>query len=116
MLLRQCYCGDNYFADHSSAVVEEVVEAVRSNAATIFIAGPAFGSGRYGYACVELCHHVTAATGIPCLSAMALENPGVELYQQYKDRQVYLLPTGEAVSGMRDMLGAHGALRRAVSR
>ena len=99
-----CYCGDNYFADHSSAVVEEVVEAVRSNAATIFIAGPAFGSGRYGYACVELCHHVTAATGIPCLSAMALENPGVELYQQYKDRQVYLLPTGEAVSGMRDML------------
>jgi glycine reductase len=76
------YCGDNYFADHPSAAAEAVIEAARANGATMFVAGPAFGSGRYGYACAELCHQVTAALGISCLSAMAPENPAVEFYQQ----------------------------------
>ena len=94
------YCGDNHFADYPSATAEAIIEAVRTNGAAMFVAGPAFGSGRYGYACAELCHRVTAALGIPCLSAMAPGNPGVELYQQYKDREVYFLPTGETISGM----------------
>ncbi len=98
------YCGDDYFANHVDEAVAAVAEIARQKKIDLLIAGPAFTSGRYGFACAEVCHAVSAALGIDCVTAMHPENPGVETYKQYKDRRVYAFPTSEIVSGMSDAL------------
>ncbi|MBI4528392.1 MAG: glycine/betaine/sarcosine/D-proline family reductase selenoprotein B [Deltaproteobacteria bacterium] len=98
------YCGDNYFAEHQSEALASLLDVARKYDVKMLVAGPAFGSGRYGYACIETCHFLTASLDIPCITGMHAENPGVELYQQYKDKGVFLFPTGEAVSCMEEAL------------
>jgi glycine reductase len=68
------------------------------------VAGPAFNSGRYGLSCVEICNAVANALGIPCLTAMHEENPGVGTYREFVNARVYCLPTAEATTGMNDAL------------
>ncbi|MBI4529117.1 MAG: glycine/betaine/sarcosine/D-proline family reductase selenoprotein B [Deltaproteobacteria bacterium] len=104
------FCGDNYFNDHSQESLQEIVEAVRREAADLVIAGPAFDNGRYGFACVELANHLASQLGIPCLTAMYEENPGVEIYREYKNPKVFLLPTSQSVTGMREALSSIGRL------
>jgi glycine reductase len=103
-IVRTAYCGDNYFADHEAAVLASVSEIMKAQEINFVIAGPAFGSGRYGFACTELCHFLTTSMGIPCVSGMQSENPGVELYQQYKDKRFFVVPTSDAALGMGDAL------------
>jgi betaine reductase len=62
------------------------------------VAGPAFGSGRYGYACGVLIA-AAAERGIPSLAAMHPENPGVDAAGK-----AYVVPTAVNVAGMRDAL------------
>jgi betaine reductase len=63
-------CGDGYFSEHEEAVVEQVQGYLRDLKPDVFIAGPAFRSGRYGLACGRLCLEaerlgITAVTGMP---------------------------------------------------
>ena len=44
------------------------------------------------------------ALGIPCLTAMHEENPGVGTYREFVNARVYCLPTAEATTGMNDAL------------
>jgi glycine reductase len=84
-------CGDNYVAERTGAAVAELVALVRSAEPDLVLAGPAFNAGRYGQACGALCQAVGRELGIPAVTAMADENPGVELYH----RDVYVLRTGD---------------------
>jgi glycine reductase complex component B subunit gamma len=104
------YCGDNYFAAHESDVLAAILEVARKHDAKMLVAGPAFGAGRYGFACVELCHFLNSSMNIPCISGMHAESPAVELYRQYKDKGVYLIPTGDAASGMGQALSGMARL------
>ena len=106
------YCGDDYFANHVDEAVAAIAEIARQNKIDLLLAGPAFTSGRYGFACAEVCHGVSAALGVDCVTAMHLENPGVETYKQYKDRRVYAFPTSEIASGMRDALAKMASFSR----
>ena len=83
-----------------------VVEEIRSRGPELVIAGPAFGSGRYGLLCVEICQSVSQALNIPCLTAMHPDNPGVEIYRGYHNAGVFLLPTRETAAGMQEALAA----------
>lgn len=68
-------CGD----DHAAAtpgVTEELLGMAREAGAELLVAGPAFGSGRYGLACARLAAAGTAA-GLPSLAAMHPDNPGL---------------------------------------
>lgn len=103
-LVGTAFCGDNYFADHEADVLSSLSEIAGKNEVSLVIAGPAFGSGRYGFACIEIGHFLATTMSIPCISGMHLENPGVELYQQYKDRKVFVVPTSEAALGMGEAL------------
>jgi len=94
------YCGDNYFATHESDALASILEVARKHNISMLVAGPAFGAGRYGFACVEICHFLNVSLNIPCISGMSAESPGVDLYKQYKDKGVFLVPTSEAVLGM----------------
>lgn len=73
-------CGDNYHAENRERVSGEVVKLLKHYKADAFLAGPAFNAGRYGMACGELCKTATEKLGIPAVTAMFEENPGVDVY------------------------------------
>lgn len=88
-------CGDNYFAERTEEAVEEVLQMVTPYKPDIVIAGPAFNAGRYGVACGELCKAAQDKLGIPAVTGMYEENPGVDLYK----RDVYIVKTAESARG-----------------
>ncbi|MBI4526656.1 MAG: glycine/betaine/sarcosine/D-proline family reductase selenoprotein B [Deltaproteobacteria bacterium] len=98
------YCGDDYFANHVDEAVAAISRIAQSHKIELVVAGPAFGSGRYGFACAEVCHGLSSALDISSVAAMHPENPGIETYRQYKDRNVYVFPTTDVASGMREAL------------
>ncbi len=89
-------CGDNYFAENVERASGEVIQLLRSYQADVLIAGPAFDAGRYGIACGAVCKAVESKLGIPAVTGMYEENPGVDLFS----RNVYIVKTGETVAGM----------------
>ena len=98
------YYGDNFFHENKDAALETILDAVRAAQPDILVAGPAFNSGRYGLSCVEVCNAVSDKLGIPCVTAMHAENPGVGAYRDFAKAQVYCLPTAETAAGMADAL------------
>ncbi len=92
--------GDNYVASDTERARAEVVELVRPWQPDIIVAGPAFASGRYGVACGTLCEALGQALGIPAVTAMHAENPGVELYR----RHAYIVSAGTTARGMEEAL------------
>ena len=68
-------CGDDYAAS-TDAAAAELLEMTRDAGAELLVAGPAFGSGRYGLACARLVAAAHAA-GLPALAAMHPDNPGI---------------------------------------
>jgi betaine reductase len=92
--------GDNYAAENLESLTELVVKQVKAARAELFVAGPCFESGRYGMAAGALCQAVQAELGIPVVTGMAVENPGVDLSRQ----ELYIVDSGASVSGMREVL------------
>jgi len=89
-------CGDNYFAENMERASEEVIQLLGAYRADVLIAGPAFDSGRYGIACGAACKAAADKLGIPAVTGMHEENPGVDLFS----RNVYIVQTEESVAGM----------------
>jgi glycine reductase len=89
-------CGDNYVAERPAAAVEELVSLVAAQQADLLVAGPAFQAGRYGVACGALCAAVQARLGVPAVTGMHEENPGVDLYR----REVHIAQTGSDTARM----------------
>jgi betaine reductase len=89
-------CGDNYAAEQAERAVAEMVALVVAARPDLVVAGPAFLAGRYGVACGALCAAVQARLGIPAVTGMHAENPGVDLYR----RQVYIMQTGGEATRM----------------
>ena len=87
--------GDNYFNEESEVSRQTVVETLARYRPGLVIAGPAFNAGRYGLSCAEVCH-LAMEDGIPAVTAMFEENPGTLTHR----KQVVIVPTPEAVSGM----------------
>ncbi len=76
-------CGDDYFAENADGNAKEGARLVAAYQPDIFFAGPSFAGGRYGVACGAMCKEVGAELGIPVITAMNEENPGVDLYRKY---------------------------------
>jgi glycine reductase len=82
-------CGDNYFAENIDRAAEDGAALAAAFKPDVFIAGPAFEAGRYGIACGAISKSVARRCGIPAVTGMAEENPGVELYR----RDIYIVRT-----------------------
>jgi len=93
-------CGDSYFNENIGKATETIIEMVKEENPDLFIAGPAFNAGRYGVACATICKAVKDKLNIPVLTAMYVENPGVELYK----RDVYIVSTSDSAAGMRSAI------------
>jgi len=89
-------CGDNYFAEKTEEAVDQVLQMMTTYRPDVVIAGPAFNAGRYGVACGEVCKAAQHKLGIPAVTGMYEENPGVELYK----KDVYIVKTGDSAKGM----------------
>ncbi len=105
-------CGDNYVVERPEQALRELLELLRDARPDLLLAGPAFNAGRYGQACGALCAAATRELGIPAVTAMAEENPGVELYH----REVYVVRTGDTARNMAADLAAMFALGRKLAR
>ncbi len=101
-LVATVYCGDNYFHRHRETAVSCILEQVRARSPHLLLAGPAFGAGRYGLACVEVCQEVALVLDIPCVTAMSFDNPAVGTYQRYKNLNVFCFPSSISATGMDD--------------
>jgi glycine reductase len=91
-------CGDNHVAEHTGRAVAALVALVAEQRPDLVVAGPAFLAGRYGVACGALCAAVQSQLGVPAVTGMHAENPGVDLYR----RQVYIVQTGAETGRMLD--------------
>lgn len=93
-------CGDNFFNERTPEALAAIERHLKQAKARVLVAGPAFGSGRYGLACAQVCRMAEQA-GVPALTAMHDQNPGALSYRT----QVVIVPTGETAAGMVDALG-----------
>jgi glycine reductase len=93
-------CGDNYAVEHEEELIASVLEKVRAARADLFVAGPCFEAGRYGMAAGALCVAVQSQLGIPAVTGMSEENPGVGLYRD----ALYIVDSGTNAARMRDVL------------
>ena len=102
-------CGDDYFAEHEDEALAALLELLGEADPDVLVAGPAFGSGRYGYACARFAA-AAAERGTPAVAAMHEDNPGVA-----EAGAAYVVPTAVNVAGMRDALPRVGALASALA-
>jgi glycine reductase complex component B subunit gamma len=93
-------CGDNYFNMNEQASINATLTAVEELKPDVFVAGPAFTSGRYGLACMKACVAVAEKFGIPCITGVHPENPAVGMHSRQKN--VYVMPTGRSAANMLD--------------
>ncbi len=103
-------CGDNFMSerqDEALAIVGRELDRLRPD---VVVAGPAFGSGRYGLACAHVCR-LAGTRGIAAITAMHPENPGATSLK----REVVIVRTGDTAASMQPALAqvARLALRLA---
>ena len=72
----------------------------------VFVAGPAFNAGRYGVACGTICKAVEERLGIPVITGMYIENPGVDMFR----KDLIIVETPNSAAGMPKVLPVMSAL------
>ena len=90
-------CGDSYFNENVDEAISAIIPMIEKHKPDLFVAGPAFNAGRYGMACGAISKAVMEKLGIPAVTAMYGENPGVDSYR----KDVYILQTGDSAADMR---------------
>lgn len=90
-------CGDNYFNEHKEESLNFVLDVVKKEEPDVFVAGPAFNAGRYGVACAESARAVAEEMGIPVVTGMYIENPGLDTCR----KEAYVVETTDSAGGMR---------------
>ncbi len=95
-IVKTIVCGDSYFAEHEADAKAQILAWVKEIQPDMFIAGPAFNAGRYGYACATIACAVQDELGIPVLTGMYEENPGADM-----KNKILIVATANSAAGMR---------------
>ena len=104
-------CGDNFASEREVEAARAITAELDRLKPDVLVAGPAFGSGRYGLACALACK-VAQSRGIAAITAMHPDNPGASSGR----REVYIVPTGTSTTSMPAALGALAPLARRLGR
>ncbi len=75
----------------------KIIPEIQGYGPDLVVAGPAFNAGRYGMACGAICSSLNPL-GIPAITAMYKENPGVDQYR----KSVFIVECADLVTGMED--------------
>ena len=105
-IVKTVVCGDSYFNENPDDAVAVLIDMVKDLRADLFVAGPAFNAGRYGFACGTICDAVSQKLGIPVITGMFGENPGAEMFRD----KLYIIATGSSAAGMRQAVPKMAAL------
>lgn len=95
-------CGDSWFNENLEEAKETVLGLIRAYKPDLVVAGPAFNAGRYGMACGAVAEVVSKQLGIPVVTGMYKENPGVEVYRKF----AWIVETGDSAAAMRTAIPA----------
>lgn len=95
-------CGDNFMGSNQEEAIKRILGFLADKEFDIFFAGPAFRAGRYGSACGNICKAVKEKFGVPVISSMNDENPGVEMFR----KEVYIFKGGASAAAMRKDVAA----------
>jgi glycine reductase len=106
------YCGDDFFNEREDEAVAAIIDLIRAQTPDLVVAGPAFNAGRYGLACGRICSSVKEQLGIAVVTAMAAENPGVELSR----RRVHVVVSGPTPVSMTPAMQRMAALGLKLAR
>ncbi len=91
-------CGDTYFAEQPEEACRRLADLLWTHKAELLLAGPAFASGRYGFACGEVARMALYELKIPAVAAMHPENPGA----QAASAGAYIVPCGSSAASMKE--------------
>jgi len=103
--------GDNFVNERAEEASRAIAAELDRLKPDVLVAGPAFGSGRYGLACALVCK-VAQGRDIPAITAMHPENPGASNAR----RGIYVVPTGASTTSMQAALDALAPLVRRLGR
>ena len=103
-------CGDSYFSENLDEALATIMGMIKQYSPDLVVAGPAFNAGRYGVACGGVAKAVTEELGIPVVSGMYEENPGVDMYKRF----AYIVKTGNSAADMRKAIPAIAKLVKAI--
>jgi glycine reductase complex component B subunit gamma len=98
-------CGDDFFGERESEALPTLLGWLDEVRPAVLVCGPAFGSGRYGYACGVLAREAGRA-GIPVVTSMTPDSPGVIA----AEGAAYIVPSGPNVASMREVVPAIASL------
>ncbi len=91
-------CGDSYFGENTEEAKKEVLELIKKYEPDLFISGPAFNAGRYGFAAGTMAETVQEELDIPVVTGMFEENPGADMFR----KSVYTIATKDSAADMRN--------------
>jgi glycine reductase complex component B subunit gamma len=103
-------CGDDRFGEHEQESLETLLGWIEELDPAVLLLGPAFGSGRYGYACGVLAREA-GRRGVPVVTAMTPDSPGVIAAEGV----AYVVPTGSNVSSMKVAVPRLAALAKRLA-
>ncbi len=101
-------CGDNYFGSNLEVATQALIGLIKPFEPALFVAGPAFNAGRYGVACGTIAKAVQTQLGIPAVTGMFEENPGVDMFK----RDLFILKTPNSAAGMAKSMAAVAGLAK----
>ncbi len=90
-------CGDNFMGSNTDEALSRILAMLEDKEFDLLIAGPAFQAGRYGVACGNVCKAVGEKFGVPTVTSMNVENPGVDMFKKY----TYIMDGANAAAKMR---------------
>lgn len=90
-------CGDNFFGTKKDEAIEIILDLLEDKTFDVFVAGPAFMAGRYGFACGEIGKAVKEKFNVPVVTSMNVENPAVEMFR----KDIYIFSGGRSATAMR---------------
>jgi betaine reductase len=103
-------CGDDRLGEHEQESLATLLGWIEELAPDVVVLGPAFGSGRYGYACGVLAREA-GRRGVPVVTAMTPDSPGVIAAEGV----AYVVPTGSNVSSMKDAVPVVASLAKRLA-
>src|SRR4051812_11129453 len=103
-------CGDDFFGEHEAEALATLLAWIEELDPDVVVLGPAFGSGRYGYACGVLAREA-GRRGVPVVTAMTPDSPGVIA----SEGVAYVVPTGSNVSSMKDAVPVVASLAKRLA-
>lgn len=104
-------CGDSHFGANLEEDTAALLEMIEGYKPQVFVAGPAFNAGRYGVACGTMAKAVEEKLGIPVVTGMYVENPGVDMFR----KDLYIIATGDSAADMRKSMPKLAALTKKLA-